>query len=76
MEYFYIQSDAAPAFYNDPAYGNTNYQGLALSTQVTLPVSGLMASVRYASASCIQTNPYQNNFNLVTIQLGKSYAIF
>ena len=43
---------------------------------MTLPISGLMASVRYASASYIQENPYQNNFSLITIQLGKSYAIF
>lgn len=76
VEYFSIDSDVAPAFYNDRAYGHTNYQGLAFSTQITLPHSGLTALVRYASATIIQSNPYQNNFSLVTIQLGKSYAIY
>lgn len=76
FDLFQIDSDVAPSFYNDSGYGHTNYQGFAIQTTIQLPSTGLYATVRYANANAIQVNPYQNNFNLISIQIGRNYEIF
>ncbi len=75
FEWFRVDSDTAPAFYNDRAFGHANRAGFGAALAADWR-SGIGASVRWVHSSVLASNPYQSGLDWVQVQLSTQYAVF
>ncbi|MDB5036719.1 MAG: hypothetical protein JWQ35_247 [Bacteriovoracaceae bacterium] len=74
-EYFYIQSDIAPALFNDPAVGHTNYQGYGVGADLIFPKQAAHVSFRFYDASVLTHNFYQSDMKWAQLLLSVNYDV-
>jgi hypothetical protein len=75
FEWFRVDSDTAPAFYNDRAFGHANRAGFGIALAADWQ-SGLGASLRWVHSNVLASNPYQSGLDWVQLQLSTQYAVF
>jgi len=72
-EYFYLQSDASPAYYNVTWYGHNNFEGPSGSLLLDWRREKICLEGRFSSGQVITANPIQNNFTLFYLAVSKTY---
>ena len=71
VESFENGSDTSPSFYNSKSYGHNNMKGSSLGFNSEL--NDISISAKYTTANVMEENVVQENMNLITFSLVKSY---
>ncbi|MBY0371794.1 hypothetical protein K2X33_14010 [bacterium] len=75
MELFRMESDAAPAFYNDRVFGHNNRNGFGARLTAFWPQEGVEIFARWVHAGVIEAHPFQSGLDWVQVQLSAQYDV-
>ena len=75
LEWFRIDSDASPAFYNDRAIGHANSRGFGAAVDADFKESGIQASLRWTGVQPVAPSAYQSGLNWLELRLRTSHDI-
>ncbi len=75
FEFFRMESDVVPGFYNDRVFGHNNRNGFGASLGAEWPASGVQAVARWIHSDVIAAHPYQSKLDWVQFQLSTQYDL-
>jgi len=74
-ELFHMESDAAPAFYNDRVFGHNNRNGFGARLTALWPKQGMEVFARWVHSSVIQAHPFQSDLDWLQLQFSAQYDV-
>ena len=75
LELFRMESDAAPAFYNERVFGHNNRNGFGLRVSALWPKDGLELQGRWVHSGVIDAHPFQSDLDWVQVQFSAQYDV-
>lgn len=75
VEFFRVESDAAPAFFRDRVFGHGNRAGFGLALGLDIPASGIQCLAQWVRSDVLAANAYQSGMDWVRFQMSVDYDL-